>query len=762
MLSEHVDEWTLDGVLEEIALIDNSMPDRQFAFILGAGASFTSGIPTGKTLAQGWLKELHRRECHDGATFDAWVNSPAPSIEGLTFQSAAEYYPKIFDRRFRYDREAGYAALEGAMDSKSPSLGYSLLAEIIQNTRHKVVVTTNFDNLVADALAMHAHKSPLVVAHESLANFVRPHLRRPLIAKIHRDLYLEPQNDEVGVGTLDKAWASALRKLFQYYTPIVVGYGGNDGSLMGLLESLKCGEISGRMIWCYRDEPPNENALRVIKKHNGVQVKIPGFDDFLLRLAERVIKNFDVTAIADNIEKLGSQRSKQYREQSQILQKASARGSAEQQKTGEVLIRSAEAGKSWWAWELKARDETDLQQRDMIYRDGLKHFPNSAQLMGNYAIFLTDELGKHKEAEILFDNALALDSDDPYLICAYALFLTKQKKDYERASVLYQKALVLDQDNTTVLCNYANLLADYLKNYDLAESMYLKALELDPSDMTVMGNYANFLADQRNNVDKAEAIYEKAIQLNPDEVVNLANYAHFLLDDSQNYSKAELILDKLFQVDPDNVGFFVGRAEILDKVYQNYDEAEVLYKKALKLYPAEPRLLQAYACFLAIKRQDYKQAEALYKQVLDLDPDAVDRIANFASMQFCKNSPGALDDLPELLDRATKLFSDGPSQVMAEVLFYSCLYAELTESTAEVQLAKIKGVLKAGFKRVEWDFSHVLNSVLGSISPEKQTFYQSLADVILDQDKLPTLERFEFWNEIEAEDFFPNELTLIG
>ncbi len=41
-----------------------------------------------------------------------------------------------------------------AMEGNVSSLGYSLLAEIIQHTRHKVVITTNFDNLVADALAM--------------------------------------------------------------------------------------------------------------------------------------------------------------------------------------------------------------------------------------------------------------------------------------------------------------------------------------------------------------------------------------------------------------------------------------------------------------------------------------------------------------------------------------------------------------------------------------------------------------------------------
>ncbi len=159
-----VPEWTLDGVLAELAGIHASMTDRQFAFILGAGASFTSDIPTGKHLAQRWLKDLHLRECDDGSDLDDWLSQAWPSASGLSHDTADQHYPQIFERRFSQDRESGYAELELAMEGKSPSLGYSLLAEIIQHTRHKVVVTTNFDNLVADALAMHAHQSPLVVA----------------------------------------------------------------------------------------------------------------------------------------------------------------------------------------------------------------------------------------------------------------------------------------------------------------------------------------------------------------------------------------------------------------------------------------------------------------------------------------------------------------------------------------------------------------------------------------------------------------------
>ena len=55
----NVTEWNLDGALDVIANIHKDMEDRSFAFILGAGASVTSGIPSGGTLAKRWLEELH-------------------------------------------------------------------------------------------------------------------------------------------------------------------------------------------------------------------------------------------------------------------------------------------------------------------------------------------------------------------------------------------------------------------------------------------------------------------------------------------------------------------------------------------------------------------------------------------------------------------------------------------------------------------------------------------------------------------------------
>jgi hypothetical protein len=64
-------------------------------------------------------------------------------------------------------------------------------------------------------------------------------LKHPLIAKIHRDLLLEPINTPEGTARLADGWNRALKELLGYYTPIVIGYGGNDGSLMDFLTSLE-------------------------------------------------------------------------------------------------------------------------------------------------------------------------------------------------------------------------------------------------------------------------------------------------------------------------------------------------------------------------------------------------------------------------------------------------------------------------------------------------------------------------------------------
>jgi Tfp pilus assembly protein PilF len=409
------EHWTVKGLLEYFMSIHQKMEDRSFAFVLGSGASRASGIPTGGELVETWLEELRLRHDphHASGTLEAWATANNLGIRDFDYAHKAEFYPQVFERRFRNDPEEGFAFLEAAMVGKEPSFGYSVLARILEETRHKVVITTNFDNLVADALSIYTRSYPLVCGHESLAGFVRTHLRRPLVAKIHRDLLFGPINDGHGTNHLADGWTKALTNQFSFHTPIVLGYGGNDGSLMGLLENMEHGAIPGGIFWCYRlaDGIPSERIRRLVSRHPGALIPVVGFDEFLLQLNNAL--SFDLLAKA--VEQRAQQRAKHYREQVEVIQRrleTPTGDSTAQEADSEVkqaLAATIERQKDWWAWQLKVREATDPHEQEKIYRAGLEQFPNSSELNGNFAIFMQNVHKDYDEAERLYRRVLELD-----------------------------------------------------------------------------------------------------------------------------------------------------------------------------------------------------------------------------------------------------------------------------------------------------------------------------------------------------------------
>lgn len=284
------EEWTPEGLVDHFWRIDRKMLDRRFCFILGAGASVQSGIPAAGTLVRRWLGELHQRLDRRRQPLEQWATASTLGIPGFSLDQAATYYSQVFERRFRQSPDEGYADLEDIMQGKDPSFGYSVLAHILAETRHKLVITTNFDNLVTDALSIFTATSPLVCGHESLAAFIRVAPRRPVVVKIHRDLLMAPMNRAEEIATLQNSWVEPLTRVFAAYTPIVLGYGGNDGSLMGFLNDLPAGAIVGGLYWCYYGPggPPGREICDLVAKHDGALVPIDGFDELMLRLTARL------------------------------------------------------------------------------------------------------------------------------------------------------------------------------------------------------------------------------------------------------------------------------------------------------------------------------------------------------------------------------------------------------------------------------------------------------------------------------------------
>jgi tetratricopeptide (TPR) repeat protein len=614
-------KWTKDGFIEHLVEFDKRMTDRALAFIVGSGASLPSGIKTGSQLVDRWLKELHHREDFDKRSLEEWAVGENLGIKDFEFSRAAEYYPQIFQRRFGHDREEGFAFLEEIMENKEPSLGYSILAEILSNTRHKVVVTTNFDNLVADALAIHAREHPLVCGHESLAGFIRPNLRRPLVAKIHRDLFLAPKNDPDGVDCLEDGWATALTRLFGYYTPIVIGYGGNDGSLMGFLENV---QLRGGLLWCYRaaDGEPSERIRKLVAMKGGRLIPIIGFDEFMLELGDRIIPGFDITEIGSRIENLGKGRAKRYREEAEKLQERIDKAGGEQQKELQPARRALQATsdqpRDWWGWELKARSEADPLKREEVYREGLKLFEESAELTSNFAAFMYVIQKNYDEAERFYNKALKLDPTNASINGNLALLMDIVRKDYDEAERLYRKALELDPTLPNCTSNFALFMKNIRKDYDEAERLYRKALELDPTDVNHTGNFALFMEDIRKDYDEAERLYRKAFELDPTNAINTGNLAVFLENIRKDYDEAERLYNKALELDPTNANNTANYAGLM-LVRGRWDELTRYVYQAESLLGSEPTQAVAeflfYRALLAVKRGE---DTALLSRIKDL------------------------------------------------------------------------------------------------------------------------------------------------
>ena len=253
--------------------------EGRYCFILGAGASKESGIKTGIEMANIWYDEIHSRY----SQYEINQLISTLGLEEASFEN--KNYFDIYDLRFYPNYQNGYSYIERIMESAQPSYGYYPLAMQLANTNNNLVITTNFDSMVEDALFIYTDKRPVVVGHELLASYININSKRPIIAKIHRGLFFEPFSRRTELVGLSEKWKQVLRTAFQVFTPIVIGYAGGDNSLMDFLKDDSV-EMKG-FYWCYyKGEVLSDEIRGLIELKNGCAIPIDGFDSMMFSLSE--------------------------------------------------------------------------------------------------------------------------------------------------------------------------------------------------------------------------------------------------------------------------------------------------------------------------------------------------------------------------------------------------------------------------------------------------------------------------------------------
>lgn len=601
------------------AMAEGKSNSERFCFIIGSGASVSSGIPTGVALEYQWMKEMEEtsgleeirenakklKDCLDNDFIKIEEDWKKTKESGVSLPS--DYYFDIYKLRFFLNPRNGYHYLEKIMANKNPGFGYHPLALMLTDgSGSNLVITTNFDSLIEDALFLYTDDKPLVINHELLAEYAGdPNIKRPIIAKVHRGIFFDPLNQPEETNELKGKWRDVLAFVFQNYTPIVIGYGGGDNSLMNLLEDDDVKMRNG-IYWCYYEKYglPNEKIQELIQKKNGHLVRTAGFDAAMLALgnaffpdkigvheAEKYLNNRISMQIA-NYEK----EYKRLTEEEGLNDKESVENPVNQseddfkteiEKMKERTVASEkerEKSNQMTAWDYRRQGNRycDLEQ----YEKAVESFSNAIGLQSNNAQFYNDRgyaynyLGEYDKA--LSDCSKAIELN-PEFANAYNNrgFAYKNLRKYEKAIVDYDKAIGLNPEYENA---YNNRGAAYnsLEEYDRAIFDCSKAIELNPEFANAYNN-RGFVYDSLGEYDKAIVDYDKAIELNP-EYVNAYNNRGFVYDNLGEYDKAIADYNKAIELAPEFANPYYHQGSLWRKK-DNFEKSLYFLTKAIELNP---------------------------------------------------------------------------------------------------------------------------------------------------------------------------------
>lgn len=367
---------------------------------------------------------------------------------------------------------------------------------------------------------------------------------------MHGDARLAPRNTESETHELTEAVQRVLKLLLSETGLIFIGYGGNDESIISVLNSLDDYALPGGVYWVGSRMPSNEMG-EWLKKRNVIWVNHRDFDELMLL----ILDEFELDH--PNEERFKRLLNGYFETFQRLETSVKAKPESEEKKVIEEAVeKAAKRFKDWRAVIIEADKykDSNKEKADEIYKEGLLKFPENANLLMNYAIFIQNLYKNNEKAEELFEMTLKIVPNDAIALGNYAIFLTKIK-DYDKAEEFYKKAIEANPNHSNNLGNYAHFLKTIRKDFDKAEEFFKKGIEADPVAINVLANYAVFLKVIRKDNDQAEMFYKKAFEANPNHSNNLGNYAGFLLSKG-NMIEGEALLTKAIEL-ADNETLFL-------------------------------------------------------------------------------------------------------------------------------------------------------------------------------------------------------------
>lgn len=262
--------------LTQEQLISSLNVDSNVMFFLGAGCSITSGCMGADSLVQEFKIQLYCRE--NKIKRDDIIN-----FYEVEFQKKLKTIYPDEQNNYSYYFEKCYPVATDRDEfikinfrNKTPNLGYLCFAYYIISNEIPYILTTNFDDLIEKSINQIDYNYDLTKESDNL----KIHLKgKTNLLKLHGDYnYDHLHNTEDELKFLHQNMINSLNSI-KVNKIIIIGYSGNDDSIMNALKDYIKNNESIEIFWC------------VIKGNNSISPKVSQLYDYNFNIV--TIEGFD-------------------------------------------------------------------------------------------------------------------------------------------------------------------------------------------------------------------------------------------------------------------------------------------------------------------------------------------------------------------------------------------------------------------------------------------------------------------------------------
>lgn len=503
---------TKERSIADLALFINNKPEEKqalYSMLLGAGASVSSGIKTGQELVEEWLRHIYRK--YNSSTENISLDDIRKYLKENCYDwykpdnEYASLFGKIYDlpyqRRNFIEREVNEAS--------EPSIGYQYLNRLAATETIDTFFTTNFDDLLEQAMSPYNDiKRPIVCAHDSSIFNISVRSKRTKIIKLHGDfLFNDLKSTKNELTQLTTNMKNKFEEFLKTYGLIVVGYAGNDDSIMSVLNDLVKKEeyLNNGIYWCIKKSDFAENKIsskliELLKHPKVYYVLINDFDTFAAELCHLIL-----TEDRNEVIQLGTQLIARMSKQTEYF-------TAQKEKYNDCFyivndINNHLSGND-------ANKHNNISNYDENIDKPNKEYKNEIIAPEEQDIRLLIKNRQYAEALELIDKNIDINDLPSFLYNKYMYYKISCYVDLENKEeaiknidtiIAYNNKYRRDS-NIPYLVKKANLTASYDKKLELLESAY----EQDKSDFNILNSIAECKINMGNMND---SLYEEINQL---------------------------------------------------------------------------------------------------------------------------------------------------------------------------------------------------------------------------------------------------------